>query len=53
MASKQFYLLGEEPSVTKHIEVSALIDEEDLRHLIASHFAIVDPQGMHFSHLPS
>ncbi|KAH8649314.1 cytochrome P450 [Xylariales sp. PMI_506] len=48
MASKQFYLLGETPSGAREIEIPNQIEEDDLRHLIASHFAIVDAKGVGF-----
>ncbi|KAI1180701.1 cytochrome P450 [Nemania sp. FL0916] len=45
----QFYLLGEDPTTARDIEIPDQIDQEDLRHLIASHFAIVEPQGVGFT----
>lgn len=45
MASRQFHLLGEDPSRTKEIEVEASLDFEELQHLASSHFAIVDASG--------
>ncbi|ORY63878.1 cytochrome P450 monooxygenase [Pseudomassariella vexata] len=47
MSSKQFYLLGEDPSTAREIEIPAEIDDEGLRHHIASHFAIVDSKGIY------
>ena len=44
---KQFYLLGEDVSTAREIEVPSSIDEDELRQLIASHFAIVGAKGMH------
>lgn len=46
-----FYLLGESPSTARHIEVeqSAQQDYDGIRHLVASHFAIVEPSGIDFS----
>ncbi|RYP92042.1 hypothetical protein DL770_001820 [Monosporascus sp. CRB-9-2] len=48
MSSQKFYLLGESPSLAKEIDVPPHIDEESLRHLVASHFAIVDSKGIGF-----
>ncbi|KAG7134641.1 Cytochrome monooxygenase alnD like protein [Verticillium longisporum] len=48
MATKTFYLLGEDPSTSQEIEVSSSLDEQGLQHLVASHFAIVDPNGIGF-----
>jgi hypothetical protein len=46
-ASKQFYLLGEDPvTSSKEIDISSVSDEDDLRHTIAAHFAIVQSSGM-------
>ncbi|KAK6064245.1 cytochrome P450 [Seiridium cupressi] len=48
-APKQFYLLGEDPSTAcKEIDISSVHDEEDLRHTVAAHFAIVQPSGVGF-----
>ncbi|KAI8629062.1 cytochrome P450 [Xylariaceae sp. FL1651] len=49
MSSKQFYLLGEDPASARDIEIPSQIDQEGLQHLIASHFAIVEPQGVGFT----
>lgn len=46
MATKSFHLMGEDPSTAQQIELPASLDEQGLQHLIASHFAIVDPSGM-------
>jgi hypothetical protein len=51
MASKQFYLLGEAPSTARTIEFEQSTDFDDLRHIVASHFAIVDPYGKNNPHL--
>ncbi|KAL9945754.1 hypothetical protein ACHAO5_004543 [Verticillium nonalfalfae] len=48
MAMKTFYLLGEDPSTSQEIEVSSALNEQGLQHLVASHFAIVDPDGIGF-----
>ncbi|KAI3332040.1 cytochrome P450 [Xylariaceae sp. AK1471] len=49
MSTKQFYLLGESPASTRNIEIPSQIDQEGLQHLIASHFAIVEPRGVEFA----
>ncbi|KAI2626255.1 cytochrome P450 [Xylaria nigripes] len=48
MPTKQFFLLGESPSSARDIELPSQIDQDDLRYLIASQFAIVDPHGVGF-----
>lgn len=45
MPSIPFYLQGESPSTSRVIDIPETIDEESLRHVIASHFAIVQPEG--------
>jgi hypothetical protein len=45
MPSVAFYLLGEKPSTARVIDIPEGVDEESLQHIIASHFAIVQPQG--------
>lgn len=47
MPSIQFYLLGEEPATGHEIEVNSdnASDYESLRHLVAGHFAILEPNG--------
>jgi cytochrome P450 len=45
MPSQQFYLLGESISSARTISLDGTNDFEGLRHLIASHFAIVEPSG--------
>lgn len=47
-ATKQFYLLGEDVSTAREIEVPSTIDEDELRQLIASNFAIVGAKGIGF-----
>ncbi|KAF7181890.1 hypothetical protein CNMCM7691_001278 [Aspergillus felis] len=49
MPSQQFYLLGEPISSARTISLDGTNDLEGLRHLIASHFAIVEPSGIEFS----
>lgn len=44
-ATKQFYLLGEHVSTAREIDVPSTIDEDELRQLIASNFAIVGAKG--------
>lgn len=45
MSAKQFYLLGEDVSTAREIELPDSTDLEDLRHEIAAHYSIVDPSG--------
>lgn len=45
MPSIAFYLQGESLSSARHIDIPEATDEETLQHIIASHFAIVQPQG--------
>ncbi|KAI0877314.1 cytochrome P450 [Hypoxylon argillaceum] len=49
MSTKQFYLLGESSTTARAIEIPSKIDQEGLQHLIASHFAIVEPQSIGFT----
>lgn len=44
---KQFYLLGEDVSTAREIDIPSTIDEDELRQLVSSHFAIVGAKGMH------
>lgn len=44
MATKRFYLCGDSSTV-QDIELPSSLDEQTLQHLVASHFAIVDPNG--------
>jgi hypothetical protein len=46
MATKRFHLMGEDPLTAQDIELPSLLDEQGLQHLVASHFAIVDPNDM-------
>lgn len=46
MTIKRFHLLGEDPSTAQDIELPSSLDYQSLQHLIASHFAIVDPNGI-------
>ncbi|KAF4972720.1 hypothetical protein FZEAL_9548 [Fusarium zealandicum] len=48
MATKQFHLLGEEPTTTRDVEIPQSADFEELQNIVASHFAIVQPQGVGF-----
>ncbi|KAF7586460.1 hypothetical protein BBP40_008820 [Aspergillus hancockii] len=48
MPIQQFYLLGEPISSTREIVVDSTLDTEGLQHLIAAHFAIVEPSGIGF-----
>lgn len=44
--TKQFYLLGEDPSTSREIDITSISDEDDLKHTVAAHFAIVKSSGM-------
>jgi hypothetical protein len=44
---KHFYLLGEDVSTAREIDIPSTVDEDELRQLVASHFAIVSAKGMH------
>ncbi|GAD98051.1 cytochrome P450 monooxygenase, putative [Paecilomyces variotii No. 5] len=46
--TKQFYLLGEEISSAKELDLDSSLDLDGLKHLIAAHFAIVEPTGIGF-----
>ncbi|KAK2612287.1 hypothetical protein QQS21_001713 [Conoideocrella luteorostrata] len=48
MGSNQFYLLGEDASTAIDIDFSDAGDIEELQHLVAAHFAIVDHKGIGF-----
>ncbi|GLI76050.1 hypothetical protein PoHVEF18_004318 [Penicillium ochrochloron] len=48
MTIQQFYLLGDDPSSSRPIEVNATLDLDGLKNLIAAHFAIVEPTGVAF-----
>jgi hypothetical protein len=45
MSTKQFYLLGEAESTAIQVELPASVNFEDLQSIVASHFAIVKPNG--------
>lgn len=51
MASKEFYLLGDNPSTARTIEFPESADFEELQKIVASHFAIVEHKGNN-SHWP-
>lgn len=46
MSSHQFYLLGEPTSSARQLDLDQVLDLESLQHLVAAHFAIVEPKGM-------
>lgn len=46
MMSKQFYLLGEDVTTAREIDVSPDIELGDLQEIVAAHFGIVEPKGM-------
>ncbi|CAG8060285.1 unnamed protein product [Penicillium olsonii] len=48
MPAKQFYLLGEPVSSARNIDVDPASSLEDLKDLIAAHFAIVESSGIGF-----
>lgn len=48
MATKLFHLWGENASEAKPIEIPESVDFEELQHIVASHFAVVDPNGSNF-----
>ncbi|KAK1244201.1 hypothetical protein MKX08_002339 [Trichoderma sp. CBMAI-0020] len=48
MAIQQFYLLGESETATTAIDIDSNLDFDGLKHLIASYFAIVEPNGVGF-----
>ncbi|EHK21295.1 uncharacterized protein TRIVIDRAFT_52077 [Trichoderma virens Gv29-8] len=48
MPEQQFYFLGEPISSAKHIDVDTTLDLDGLKHLVAAHFAIVEPNGIGF-----
>jgi hypothetical protein len=44
--TKQFHLLGEDPTTaSKEIDITPVHDEDDLKHTVAAHFAIVQSSG--------
>lgn len=45
VSTKQFYLLGENVTTAQDIEIPSSVDDVELRHIIASHFAIVDSKS--------
>ncbi|CDM34910.1 hypothetical protein DTO013E5_3189 [Penicillium roqueforti] len=48
MVAKNFHLLGEAITSARPIEVETTVDYEELQHLIAGQFAIVEPSGIGF-----
>ncbi|KAJ6033728.1 hypothetical protein N7444_011499 [Penicillium canescens] len=48
MAVQTFYLLGNPVTSAKQIEIESNIGLDGLKHLIAAHFAIVEPNGIAF-----
>ena len=52
MLSQSFYLLGEAPASARAIEADENAALEDLKDLIASHFAIVVADGKNLSNRP-
>ncbi|RKU42357.1 hypothetical protein DL546_000364 [Coniochaeta pulveracea] len=50
MATKSFHLWGDSPSTSRSIEIPESADFEELQHVVASHFAVVDFSGVGFIH---
>ncbi|KIL88163.1 cytochrome p450 oxidoreductase [Fusarium avenaceum] len=50
MSTKQFYLLGEAESTAREVELPPAVDFEELQNIVASHYAIVKPNGVGFIH---
>ncbi|EGU77405.1 hypothetical protein FOXB_12085 [Fusarium oxysporum f. sp. conglutinans Fo5176] len=50
MSTKQFYLLGESAPTAREVELPPAVDFEELQNIVASHFAIVKPNGVGFVH---
>ncbi|KAJ5151487.1 uncharacterized protein N7482_010739 [Penicillium canariense] len=48
MPVQKFYLLGNPATSAKEIEIESNTDLDGLKHLIASHFAVVEPEGIAF-----
>ena len=47
MVAHQFFLSGEPPAAAKTLDVDASTTFQDLQSMVASHFAIMEPSGMH------
>lgn len=45
ISTKQFYLLGEDVAQAQDVDIPTSTDEDGLRHLIASNFAIIESKG--------
>lgn len=45
MPSQTFILLGEDVSTAKDIDIDTSQSIDEVKHLIAAHFAIVEPNG--------
>jgi hypothetical protein len=45
MPSKQFYLLGEDATTAREIDVPLDLELADLQEIAAAHFGIVEPKG--------
>ncbi|KAJ5378984.1 hypothetical protein N7509_012103 [Penicillium cosmopolitanum] len=48
MTLQKFHLLGDEVSTARPIEVDSRAQLNELKHLVAAHFAIVEPKGIEF-----
>lgn len=53
MSTKQFYLLGESPSTAREVELPPTLEFEELQNIVASHFAIVKPNGKFHQAIPA
>lgn len=53
MPRQTFYLFGENISTAKEIEIDASQGIEEVKHLVAAHFAIIEPSGKQCDHLTS
>lgn len=45
MPMQQFHLLGEPASFARELEVNTKSDLDELKDLVAAHFAVVEPAG--------
>jgi hypothetical protein len=52
MSSQQFYLLGEPAASARQISIETKSDVDQLKHLIAAHFAVMEPSGLPCSTVP-
>jgi hypothetical protein len=45
MATKRFFLLGEDTATAREIELPLDLELADLQEIVAAHFGIVEPKG--------